>query len=172
VPIRSILQCHHGLSFPVQCQSVPFSSAITISPCQFNANPFHSPVPSRSRLASKATNLPSFFPLARGSSLPSPLPQSQLIFFSLSSHYSESPLLLVLYPYLSYLYGQQSLFLFLLLIDRAGRCVAAEVQPSVWSRSWRAKVAHIRRVCYRTLFSARAVTEITVCLDLPYLCQS
>jgi hypothetical protein len=60
VPIRSILQCHHDLSLPVQCQCVPFSSSFTISPCQFSSNPFHSPVPSRSRLASKATVLPSF----------------------------------------------------------------------------------------------------------------
>ena len=52
VPILSILQCHHDLALPVQCQSVPFSSANTISPCQFSANLFHSPVPSRSILAS------------------------------------------------------------------------------------------------------------------------
>ena len=52
VPIRSILQCQHDLATPIQCQSVPFSSANTILPCQFSANPFRSPVPSRSLLAS------------------------------------------------------------------------------------------------------------------------
>jgi hypothetical protein len=81
VPIRSILQCHHYLSLPVRCQSVPFSSAITISPCQFSATPFHSPVPSRSRLACKATDLPSFLLLARGSSLPPPSPRPNLFSF-------------------------------------------------------------------------------------------
>ena len=97
VPILSILQCHHDLFLPVQCQSVPSQCHHDLSlpvQCQSVPSQCHhylslpvqcQSVPSQCHhdlgsLVKRRTCL-LFFPLARGSTLPSPSLRPNLFSF-------------------------------------------------------------------------------------------